>query len=51
MPNCLALSGGASVALLIKGAAEPLSFVWALRILERRYLTTAHLTQYKEQWE
>lgn len=51
MPNCSALSGGASVSFLLRGAAEPLSFVWALRILERRYLTTAQLTQYKEQWE
>lgn len=39
------LSGGASVSLLIKGAAEPLSFVWALRIPERKYLTTAQLAQ------
>lgn len=39
------------MSLLIKGAAEPPSFVWALRILERRYLTAAQLTQYKEQWE
>lgn len=43
--NCLALSGGASVSLLIQGAAEPPSFVWARRILEIFKFCTTYSVQ------